>query len=151
MPACQIRARTCQIFPGHLGSGGHWRASPSTLPAPGRNLDLVSEVVRRTLEGTGSEPGRIPAGDAARLLDSEFFRHHRVEDLAAEQGVAAIDDLDALADASATKEELDLPPCLRTKEGDDGDSSPRYADMSSPITLCGRASRSELGITRRSG
>lgn len=39
--------------------------------------------------------------------EQEFFRHHRVEDLAVEQGVAAIDDLDALADASATKEELD--------------------------------------------
>lgn len=39
--------------------------------------------------------------------DPEFFRHRRVEDLAAEQGVAAIDDLDALADAPATQEELD--------------------------------------------
>ena len=39
--------------------------------------------------------------------DQEFFRHHRVEDLAVEQGVAAIYDLDSLADASATQEELD--------------------------------------------
>ena len=69
---------------------------------------MVSEVARRTPEGPGSEPGRIPAGDVVRLLvNSEFFRHHRVDDLAAEQGVAAIDDLDALADASATKKELD--------------------------------------------
>lgn len=39
--------------------------------------------------------------------DEGFFRRHRVEDLAAEQGVTAVYDLDALADGSATKEELD--------------------------------------------
>lgn len=38
--------------------------------------------------------------------DREFHRRHHVCDLAVEQGVAVVDDLDALVDASATPAEL---------------------------------------------
>ena len=78
--------------------------SLATLSLVRRRLGTMGDMVRLTLEGPDAEPGRTPA---LAPDDREFHRHHGVHELATEQGVTVIDDLDALADASATKEELD--------------------------------------------
>jgi hypothetical protein len=47
-----------------------------------------------------------PVQIQAILLSEEFFRHRGVAELAVDQGVSAIHDVDALADMNATQEEL---------------------------------------------
>ena len=63
-PACQIRARACQILPGHLGV---WRTltgvAPSILSVARRGLDLMGEVVRLT-------PGPAPSRAASQRATS---------------------------------------------------------------------------------
>jgi len=86
--------------------------------------DLADDI-QRWLRRPGELEGRVeydPRSGAASRVDLlrivrpvqlrvvpdewEFHRRHPVHDLAAEQGVAVVDDLDALVDASATEVEL---------------------------------------------
>lgn len=72
--------------------------------------ELEGRVEYDTRSGAASrvELHRIVRPVQLRVVpgDREFHRVHRVHDLAAEQGVVVVADLDALVDASATEAEL---------------------------------------------